>query len=217
VLQPTLDLATDLFQRMGLRMNATKTKSMNSHPGSELHYIATPAFSRRMLGTGPTYSATQSRATTCPICEKTLQQRNLRQHLISQHQTFERPPKRPKTSHSTQHTPNSYSISMPPGSWVPCPVPDCDGRASTRDSMRVHFQHRHPFDIITIEEEGPLPRCGRCDMFVPLTALISHPLSERCIAGAERKRKRLQDISNGQAQNTTFTVGDTELESVDSF
>jgi hypothetical protein len=87
----------------------------------------------------------------------------------------------------------------------------------SRDSMRVHFHHRHPFDVITIKEEGPLPRCARCDMFVPLSASISHPLSERCNAGAERKRKRLQDIINIRVQNTSFTAGDTELEAVDSF
>jgi GAGA factor len=93
ILQSALNLATDLFQRMGLQMNATKTKSMNSHPGSEIHYISTPAFSRRMLGNGPTYSAYQRRLTICPICEASIQQRNLRQHLVTQHQTYERPSK----------------------------------------------------------------------------------------------------------------------------
>jgi exonuclease III len=215
-LQYALELATDLFHRMGLRMNASKTKAMNSHPGSELHYISTPAFSRRMLGNGPTYSATQRRVTTCPVCESSMQQRNLRHHLISQHQIFERPKKRPKSSLSAHNAPNSYNVSMPSG-WVTCPVPNCDGRASTRDSMRVHFAHRHPFDTIIINEEGLLPRCERCDMFVPLSALISHPLSDRCISGTERKRKRLQEIANVETQNTSFVVGETELEAVDSF
>jgi exonuclease III len=217
ILQSALDMATDLFQRLGLRMNATKTKSMNSHPGSELHYIATPAFSRRMLGIGPSYSATQRRVISCPVCEASVQQRNLKTHLITQHQIFERPTKRLKSSFPAQRNPASYNVSLPPGTWVACPVPNCDGRASTRDSMRVHFAHRHPFDSIIIDEEGPLPRCERCDMFVPLSATLSHPLSERCQAGAERKRKRLQDIANIEAHNTSFTVGDSELEAVDSF
>jgi hypothetical protein len=217
ILQEALDLVTDLFKRMGLQMNATKTKVMNSHPGSEIHYISTPAFSRRMLGNGPTYSATQRRITTCPVCEKAMQQRNLRQHLINQHQIFERPKKRPKTSHHAQRTPTTYNVSMPTGTWTQCPVPNCDGRAGTRDSMRVHFNHRHPFDTITIDEEGPLPRCERCDMFVPPSATDSHPLSERCHIGAERKRKRLQDITNTQSQMVSFLVGDSELETVDSF
>jgi hypothetical protein len=198
-------------------MNATKTKSMNNHPGSEIHYISTPAFSRRMLGNGPTYSATQRRITTCPVCETSIQQRNLKQHLITQHQIFERPNKRPKTSLPAQHAPTTYNVSMPPRTWVQCPIPNCDGRAGTRDSMRVHFSHRHPFDTLIIEEEGPLPRCQRCDMFVPLSALDSHPVSVRCNVGAERKRKRLQDITNIQARNTAFLVGETELEAVDSF
>jgi hypothetical protein len=170
-----------------------------------------------MLGNGPTYSATQRCMTTCPVCETSVQQRNLRQHLISQHQIFERPSKRPKSSLPSQRAPTTYNISMPPRTWVQCPVPNCDGRASTRDSMRVHFAHRHPFDTIIIDEEGPLPRSDRCDMFVPLSATVSHPTSERCITGAERKRKRLQDIANIKSQNTTFIVRDSELEAVDFF
>jgi hypothetical protein len=170
-----------------------------------------------MLGNGPTYSATQCCMTTCPVCETSVQQRNLRQHLISPHQIFERPSKRPKSSLPSQRAPTIYNISMPPRTWVQCPVPNCDGRASTRDSMRVHFAHRHPFDTIIIDEEGPLPRCNRCDMFVPLSATVSHPTSECCITGAERKRKRLQDIANIKSQNTTFIVRDSELEAVDFF
>jgi hypothetical protein len=106
---------------------------------------------------------------------------------------------------------------MPPRTWAQCPVPHCDGRARTRDSICVHFVHRHPFDNIIINEEGPLPRCDRCDMFVPPSATFSHPVSIRCHLGADRKRKRLQDIANIEAQHTSFTVGDTELEMVDSF
>jgi Reverse transcriptase (RNA-dependent DNA polymerase) len=217
ILQEALNMATDLFLMMGLCMNATKTKSMNSHPGLELHYISTPAFSRQMLGNGPTYSATQRRITTCPVCEREIQQRNLKQHLINQHQVFERPKKRPKTSLHAQRTPTTYNVSMPSGTWTQCPVPNCDGRAGTPDSMIVHFSHRHPFDTIIIDEEGPLPRCERCDMFVPLSATDSHPTSERCNLGAERKRKRLQDISNTEALDTSFLVRDSELEAVDSF
>jgi hypothetical protein len=119
ILQSASNMTTDLFQRMGLKMSAMKTKSMNSHPVSELHYISTPAFSRRMLGVGPTYSATQRRMTRCPVCDTSVQQQNLRQHLITQHQMFERPSKRPKSSLSAQHTTVTYNISMPPGTWIP--------------------------------------------------------------------------------------------------
>jgi hypothetical protein len=117
----------------------------------------------------------------------------------------------------SQNAPNSNNVSMPPRTWVPCPVPNCYGRARTRDSMRVHFVHRHPFDTLIIDEEGPLPRCQRCDMFVPFTAADSHPTSECCQLGADRKRKRAQDIANFQATNTSFSVNNSELEAVDSF
>jgi hypothetical protein len=148
------------------------------HPGSELHYISTPAFSRRMLGNGPTYSATQRRLVSCPICDTALQQRNLRQHLITQHQVFERPSKRPKSSIPSQQAPNTYNISMPPRTWTSCPVPNCDGRAGTRDSMRVHFAHRHPFDIIIIDEEAPYPDAkGATCLFLCLQQSLTPSLS----------------------------------------
>jgi hypothetical protein len=82
---------------------------MIGHPGSEIHYISTPAFSRRMLRVGDLYSATQKRIVTCPLCEKPMQQRTLRKHMISQHQSFERPPNvenlswtQPRDLHHTQ-------------------------------------------------------------------------------------------------------------------
>jgi hypothetical protein len=55
--------------------------------------------------------------------------------------------------------------------------------------MRSHFAHRHPHDIIIIQEEGLLGRCDCCDMFVPCSTMMS-------TTGVERKRKRLLDVKN---------------------
>jgi Reverse transcriptase (RNA-dependent DNA polymerase) len=50
--QEAVDAATDLFARMGLPMNATKTKSMTGHSGNAVHAISTPAFLVAVLGKG---------------------------------------------------------------------------------------------------------------------------------------------------------------------
>jgi hypothetical protein len=52
---------------MGLTMNASKTKTINGYPGSEVHYLSTLAYSYCMLGTGLSYSATQQHIVTCSM------------------------------------------------------------------------------------------------------------------------------------------------------
>jgi hypothetical protein len=54
-------------------------------------------------------------------------------------------------------------------------------------------------------------------MFVPFSARNSHPASQRCAIGAERKWKRLLDVVNLRGQETRFSVSDVELETVDCF
>lgn len=187
VAQNTVDSATDLFRRMGRQMNAAKTKTMHGHPGNEVHAIASPAFARRLTGIGETYLARKRRMVSCDECGKLVQERNLAKHLVTQHNIYQRPPKRRKILDTISEDPVSYSVDLPPHSIVNCPVVGCNGRAGTRDSMRMHFAHRHPHDTIVIEQEGPLPRCEQCDMFVPYLGLrSSYPASKRCAVGTER-------------------------------
>jgi hypothetical protein len=64
----------------------------------------------------------------------------------------------------------------------------------------------------------PLPRCGRCDMFVPDFVLRStHPDTKRCQEGADRKQKRNLELENLVAQETVFAINGVPLENVDSF
>jgi hypothetical protein len=44
--------------------------------------------------------------------------------------------------------------------------------------MRRHFAEFHPKVKLTIEEEGPLPRCTKCEMFV--SNPITHKETELC-------------------------------------
>jgi hypothetical protein len=147
-----------------------------------------------------------------------MQERNLAHHLLRQHNCYQRPQKHRKLLDVISQEPRTYRISLPPDTCVECPVPGCLGSAATRDLMHSHFAHRHPHDIITLQEEGLHGRCDRCDMFLPFSAMRStHPTSKRCAIGAERKRKRLLDIENLRGQEIGFSVLGEELESVDCF
>ena len=71
-----------------------------------------------------------------------------------------------------------------------CPVEGCQGGATSRTNLWVHFAHRHVRDTIVILEEGkrPYPRCLKCDMFVSQRALNGrHPSIDLCQQEEERK------------------------------
>jgi Reverse transcriptase (RNA-dependent DNA polymerase) len=107
VVQEAVDAATDLFARMGLRMNATKTKSMTGHSGNAVHAISTPAFSRRHSGEGETYTARKRRMVACPKCDKPMQERNLAHHPMTQHNCYQRPQKRSRLLHVISQEPRT--------------------------------------------------------------------------------------------------------------
>jgi hypothetical protein len=75
---------------------------------------------------------------------------------------------------------------------------------------------KHPQDDIVILEEGYIPQCKKCDMFVPKTA-TKHTHSRLCKQGAELKHKQYVTVEARRALRKRFTVGDTILESVSTF
>jgi Reverse transcriptase (RNA-dependent DNA polymerase) len=60
--QQAIDTVTDLFRRMGLKMNANKT----SHPSNAVHSIASPVFARVLLAKGLRISLANIRRWTAP-------------------------------------------------------------------------------------------------------------------------------------------------------
>jgi Reverse transcriptase (RNA-dependent DNA polymerase) len=167
VLQQAVDTVTDLFQRMGLKMNSEKTKTMSSHPGNAFHSIASPAFSRCLTGEGLTYSARKRQKVDCPECGKSMQEQALANHRLKKHNFYQRPHKRRRLLDTVAKDSVLYRSDYDGTGVVQCPVPGCDGRAHNCDGLRHHFCSRHPHDAILIEKEGLLPRCNLCDMQVP--------------------------------------------------
>lgn len=221
-LQMSLDLITDLFERVGLQMNASKTKAMIGFSGHIYCDQSSPAYKRRQTGEGPTFSSRKRRKVSCPNCGKDLQERSLSSHLRSQHKIYDRPELR-QTSRAVPGPSQTYTTSIPHphGASVGCPVEGCLGSFGTPDSMRVHFSFMHPTDVIIIQEEGatPLPRCDRCDMHVTkrVHGTQRHYSSDRCCKGA--RRVALRELRRAQigAQEAVFSIRGIPLDIVELF
>jgi retron-type reverse transcriptase len=80
-IQQYLNIITELFARMGLKPNASKTKVLIGRPEIYNHQICSPVFNRRFGGTDPSYSEIQ----------KQLQRVSLSRHMLNKHNIYEVP------------------------------------------------------------------------------------------------------------------------------
>jgi hypothetical protein len=187
-LQSALGVLTELFERVGLQTNTSKTKAMTCIPGYISTRISSPSYKRRTGRGGPSYRARQRQRVECPVCEAGLAAGSLKQHMLTQHGTDMGVDLFSDRADTPGRQPQEYRISFPAlSARASCPVDGCTGVSTTRTNLRRHFVHRHPQDTLCILEEGshPLPKCELCGMHVPYIALNRrHYDSELCQAGA---------------------------------
>ena len=72
-LQLALDSITTMFERVGLRMNADKTKFMVTVGSRPYGNLSDEAYHRMMLGEGPSYAERQKQRVTCSYCGDEMQ------------------------------------------------------------------------------------------------------------------------------------------------
>jgi len=215
-LQQSLEIKRDLFERVGLKMNAIKTKAMIGCGSTLGSRLTTPVYKRRLSGVGLSQAQAKRRKVACPQCDRQVQARHLARHILSQHGDLNRPAKRRRLLDEANRAPITYYVySDRYQQPLDCPVPDCPGHVLSRDAMRSHFAFRHPRDRICIHPEGLLPRCVECGMQVNQTR--QHRDSKRCQKGRVRKRRREREIQNIRDQEATFTVQGSTLDNVDTF
>ena len=217
-LQQSIDVLTDLFARVGLKTNTTKTKAMICTPGYIATQMSDQQYRRRMRGTGQTYRERQRRRVECSLCNRNLAAASLPSHMLSQHGVVhqDNQPAPP------EEQARDYRVSFPPHlDSIECPVDVCrETIKGKRHNLRKHFVHRHPDDTICILEEGqhPLTKCPRCGMHVNYRALNStHPTSQLCADGLARRRQRAAELEVRKAREHVFTACGTPLENVSSF
>jgi hypothetical protein len=221
-LQRALTCLVDLFERVGLQTNISKTKAMTCIPGSIRGKLSTLAYKRWMDGAGLTSRERQRQRVSCPTCGQGLAAGSLKQHMRTQHGTdgtdveeyYGR-------ADAPGRQPAGYSVSFPQDATkLACPVVGCWGTATSRSNLRRHFMHRHPEDSIRIREErgAPLPRCESCGLHAPYTALNrAHYDSALCRAGANRMRQRRAQADVRRALGVTTLVKGVALDRVNTF
>jgi hypothetical protein len=81
VIQRALNVLADLLARTGMQVNTRKTKTMIVTGGRIIALQSTPAYKRRMTGQGDTHRKKKRTQVTCPMCEATMQEKYLPDHL----------------------------------------------------------------------------------------------------------------------------------------
>ena len=92
-----------------------------------------------------------------------------------------------------------------------CLVPGCPftvlaSAKSKSMSLRKHFRQHHMEDSIMIEEEGQLPQCSRCLLFVKNANSGAHHEMIECQKFTVRRRKLLQQQRQAAAAEVSFTI-----------
>jgi exonuclease III len=218
-LQVAISRLADLFDRIGLQTNTSKTEAMTCHPGSIRNRMSTEAYKRNrgVDGHNDTFRQRQRRRVECSECGANLACGSLRQHLRVRHGRI------PAVVQDEAMEPAraDYRVSFPKSQRRRnCPVPGCSGSAKTWDCLRRHFCHRHPADTICITEEGldPLSQCERCGMHITPNAIRNgHWASLLCKRGSDRQRQRQAAEATRRASEIVFTIYGTPLPSVNTF
>jgi Reverse transcriptase (RNA-dependent DNA polymerase) len=127
----SFNILVDLFTRIGLHTNYSKTVLMACHPKLPHTNTSNTAYHQRLTGTGPTYNERKQEYVNCPDCGKSMQLRSLRAHRRRLHGIDEEDDEILRdTPLHTATSPVPYTASFPKGSRAsqPCPVPQCPGR-----------------------------------------------------------------------------------------
>ena len=230
-LQQMLDLYIDGFARVGLKMNAEKTKAMIMAGGKVIGKLSKQAICRRVEGVGLSYRERLTQKVICELCGTQVNQQSLKIHQARRVCKSGRATYQPTTTNnvvnmSTEELLELEEQDLPPSEYVlsvngeratQCPVPNCPVKPVTRRTMRVHFRNVHNEDTLIVEEEGVLPRCERCGLFQREVG-IKHQQSADCISWTAIRNKRADDKVNKKAmKDTVFNVQGMPIENVTEF
>jgi hypothetical protein len=229
VIQQALNLLVDLLARTGMQVNTGKTKTMIITGAKITARQSTPAYKRRMTGEGETHREKKRTRVTCPMCEVTMQEKYLPDHLRYIHsgrrgdaaQNDEQEEEKEGEADEAdieeeeeEQEEVTYTMSMEHRDGTGA-CPKCSTLIKERYGMRRHFMHRHLNDKIIIEEEGELPRCPSCGMFGRING--THQRSRTCKEGTIRKDQRDRIREQYRARRVKFKIGAETIETVRDF
>mmetsp|Transcript_5724 Transcript_5724/g.8521 ORF Transcript_5724/g.8521 Transcript_5724/m.8521 type:complete len:1130 (+) Transcript_5724:164-3553(+) len=232
--QSNLNFITGCFAKIGLVMNAEKTKFMVMKGAKRVKRLGSEAYWRRMTENGLTHRERCKEKVQCLKCGVLVGRPSLGRHQRSKtclvaSKDYEAPtPVRDRVAGEQAATPvvdpGEYTVSIPAlhTDDVACPVPGCPfqiraGRPGMRTVMRLHFRAKHVEDGITIEEEGRLPRCSQCGLFANNSNTPSHKATATCQKFAKLSELRKRAVLQEASVRARFYVGQAELERVEQF
>ena len=156
----------------------------------------------------------RSQKVTCEICLEKMVYGSLKRHMMNQHGIDES--KEPNQEVEMTTGRRTYVIDMEPkGRKTDCPVEGCPGGSKDKSGMYRHFCLKHASATIVIVEDGPLPRCPECHMFVKDVA--KHKDSFTCKKGQQRRTNENLERKQKSAEDMDITVYGKKLERVTEF
>jgi hypothetical protein len=212
--QNLLDIYTDAFERVGLKMNVAKTKAMIMEGRKNITCI-------RGGKDEPSYAERMNEMIICSRCDLTIKRSSIKKHEASRKciQTGQKKRKELQRDENVclPCTPSTYNISVKEGNATKCPIDKCKYETCKPASMRQHFRNTHIEDIIIIEEEGLLSRCEKCGIFQKNVG-EKHQQSKQCRSNTEDRLIKLRQKENERlAKETVFTVNNVAVENVKEF
>ncbi len=213
ILQEGLDILVKTFKHVGLATNTKKTQAMVCTPGKIL--VQLPLDSYRCMRKGVAAGEESQRAVVCHVCDKSLQARSLRPHLLSAHDIHQQV----VVADALLEEREGVHYRADPGGRkdpIQCPFPGCPGVLSSLYILRRHFWDLHPKDTVKILREGNLPQCERCTIQCnPQYPLHIH--TQVCLLGAEQRTQQDLAVIAALALRKLFHVEGEVFEKVDFF
>jgi hypothetical protein len=231
--QRALEILADGFSRVGLKMNATKTKAMIMTGGQISLPLSKLAYSQKITGVGVSQREHGLQRIKCNLCGEAITRRNMIDHQqrkkcqiatnnwqpTNQAETEMQEPEPEIENKPWENAPpREYHFSMPKDMWTECPATDCPFKSRSRQKMRHHFWSRHPQATVIIGEEGhtPLPQCPKCGLFQQNVG-NNHQNSLDCKKATTIRENRESAPIQQSAEKVAFSVGDNLIENVKEF
>jgi hypothetical protein len=231
--QEVQDVIDDLFERVGLFVNTSKTVSMTNALRFRPTQLNPAAVLRAQLGR-PEYQQRWIAPTECPVCAKVMQNRALRRHCLHAH------PERPEThNHPRLWTPLADRGTRPDefvAHWntvdglpcrIACPDPNCAAASFKSPSeLRIHWALKmHEGTLRIFDNRGTHPveslaphQCPRCKVWRTSPASTSHYQSKLCRDLTDKRRAAAQAaFQKEEQQRSPFKHKGTALTKVSQF
>ncbi len=151
-LQHALTLLVDLFQRVGLQTNTSKTQMMICTPGQIWTQLLTKLY-HRMQWARVTAAEWNSHDVQCYQCGKRMKAGSLGRHLADVHDIYQQTVVTKDLLEDQPPAINTASTGLH-GRDLPCPFPGCEGQLWDGWMMRRHFRDKYPLDLVVVPKEG---------------------------------------------------------------